>query len=256
VTAQRSDVVTVGLIVPSSNLTIERTLARGNVAALMGTDVVVTRMPVVEISAAEVSRHQFTFEAMRNAALLLNDARPDVIAWTGTSGFWLGLAEERELLDSLSALVRCPVVSAAEGVIGALRQMAVTDVGVLTPYVNDVHAEVLASLRTRGFNIAADSCLGHSENFGFALIDEGQIETELERLAKQVRSDPPIPLAIICTNLAVPAHFDGVVVDSVIAILWFAATAGRESKEPYCRFHDRLVARLREPVVADRPIPG
>jgi maleate isomerase len=245
---------TVGLIVPSSNVMIERTLAQGRVGALMGADTVVTRMPVVDISGTRASRLQFTFDAMREAALLLKDAHPDVIAWTGTSGFWLGLNEERALLLSLTALVSCPVVSAAQGVVEALRLTGASEIGLLTPYVEEVHREVLATIETLGFNVVAETCLEVLENFKFSLIGEGRIETELSQLALRTQGFQQTPLAIICTNLPIAVEYEGTVVDSLVAALWFAAVKSDCSNETYGQFHARLLAQLRRSRAA-RPAP-
>ena len=234
---------TVGLIVPSSNLMIERTLSRAQVAALLAADIVVTRMPVVDISAAPASHQQFTFDALRAAALLLRDARPDVIVWTGTSAFWRGVEEERTVLQSLSSLVACPVVSATQGVIEALRQRGATALGVLTPYVEDVHDEVLASLWALGFTVAGDAHFDVSENFSFALIAQARVEAALARLA---RDNPAVTaLATICTNLPLALHYDGPMVDSLVATLWFAGITANSGPETYDEFHDRLVTQLR-----------
>jgi maleate isomerase len=235
---------TVGLIVPSSNLTIERTLIRGQLSALLAADIVVTRMPVVDISGAVTSQQQFTFDALRDAALLLNDARPDVIVWTGTSAFWRGVDQERALLQSLSSVVACPVISAAQGVIEALRQTGATDIGVLTPYVEDVHQEVLASIRALGFTIAGDAHFDIAENFSFALIEEVRVEAELSRLALQ--GPAATAVVTICTNLPVAWHYDGRFVDSLVATLWMAGITANSWRETYDEFHDRLMAQLRK----------
>jgi maleate isomerase len=235
---------TVGLIVPSSNLTIERTLIRGQVSALLAADIVVTRMPVVDISGAAASHQQFTFDALRDAALLLHDARPDVIVWTGTSALWRGVEEERTLLHALRGLVACPVISAAQGVIEALRQTGAPALGVLTPYVEDVHQEVLASMRALGFTVAADAHFDIAENFSFALIEEGRLEAELSRLALQ--SPAATAVVTICTNLPVAWHYDGRFVDSLVATLWLAGITANSWRETYDEFHDRLVAQLRK----------
>jgi maleate isomerase len=82
-----------GMIVPSSNTCVEPVTYQ--LIAAAGSDVSAhfTRLKVVRISLEAASTAQFATAPMRRAACLLADAHPDVIAWNGTSGSWLGRLE-------------------------------------------------------------------------------------------------------------------------------------------------------------------
>jgi maleate isomerase len=233
-------VTVIGLIVPSSNLSIERTLAAGQLSDLLNADLAVTRLSVTEISSSAVSRQQFSAEALREAATLLNEASPDVIVWTGTSGLWLGLAEEQEILDQVGSALGVPMVSAAGGVVRALSQAGDENITVLTPYVTNVHVAVLQALGALGYRVGAEHCLELSDNYRFAEVPAELIDAALLRLGRS-----PGPTVVVCTNLPIATGYRGQMIDSLVAMLWFGGVTAGATLSDYADFHERLVGRLR-----------
>ncbi|HWD51622.1 MAG TPA: hypothetical protein VG412_04425 [Acidimicrobiales bacterium] len=231
-----------GLIVPSTNLTIERMLYRSGFTELFGVDIAVTRLPVTLIAATSGSDRQFRPRRLLAAARLLADARPDVIVWTGTSSFWLGVDEEIGWMRSVGAELGIPVTSATEAVVQALEEQGSSEVSLFTPYQEGIHRAVAATLTGAGFRVGHDSHLGITDNASFADVEPAQIETAVRGFP----SDRPV--VVVCTNLLACLP-DAFVVDSLIATLWYAtvlATVHKQSPGPrvgYRSVYNSVAAR-------------
>jgi maleate isomerase len=232
-----------GLIVPSSNLTIERMLHRSGFTELFGLDVAVTRLPVKTIAATSGSDRQFRPRRLLAAARLLADARPDVIVWTGTSSFWLGLGEEIGWMRSVGAELGIPLTSATEAVVQALKELGSSEVSLFTPYQEAIHQAVAATLTRAGFGVGHHSHLGITDNASFAALEPALIE-------KAVRGFPSDrPVVVVCTNL-LACFPDAHVVDSLVAVLWYAMVLAAERRESpglpvgYQSVYDSVAARL------------
>ncbi len=211
----------VGLIVPSSNPTIERYIASSGVSARLGVDFVCTRIRVRHIDAGADSSGQFSELEMRTAAELLVDAGVSAVLWAGTSGFWLGGAREQTVLDRVSARIGCPVGSSRQAMLAALAESGAERLAVLTPYIDVIHQAVVADLVAAGYVISAHAGLNMSHNLSFAQIPAEELAAEISKLG--VGGDPVV---VVCTNMLGlcsgldPSVF---VVDSVLATLWYAA---------------------------------
>jgi maleate isomerase len=228
----------VGLIVPSSNPTIERFLQRVPVGTLLGLEVLVTRVRVRRIAADADADAQFGRAALTAAASLLADAEVTVISWAGTSGCWLGGEREDAVLGAVAATTAgIPVVSSRIALLAALAETPGAPVGLLTPYVPDVHERVAATVAgavgATGGMVMASRGLGIERNLDFAAIPEAVIERELRELADGGAQ----ALAVVCTNVlgVLPGLADApfLVVDSVLATLWHAAKLSGSGAPPY-----------------------
>jgi maleate isomerase len=219
----------IGLIVPSTNLTIERLLHRSGVTELFGIDVTITRLKVTTIASDPVADDQFSRANLREAALLVADSAPDVIVWTGTSSFWLGVEDEIDWMRSLGAELGVPVTSATEAVIEALRQREIKVISLFTPYEEPVHLKVTLALEELGFHVAHHRNLGITDNAAFAAIETDRIEYEVSEIAFGN------PVVVVCTGiLALLREVE--VFDSLVAFLWYSmALAGSARHKDYVR---------------------
>jgi maleate isomerase len=211
----------VGLIVPSSNPTIESYLASSNISAYLGVSFLTTRLRVKHIDADEGSSAQFAEEELATAAELLADAEVCGVIWAGTAGFWLGGNGERDRLASVSERIGRPTVSSRDAMLAALAESCGRQLAVLTPYVGSIHQKVLTELRFSGYEIVAHRQLDITDNLSFARIPSEELQTEIAKLG--AGGDP---VAVVCTNLlGIPPGLDRevFVVDSLLATLWFAA---------------------------------
>jgi maleate isomerase len=212
---------TVGLIVPSSNPTVEAFLP--HVADVLAVRFLITRIGVRRIAADPDADSQFDPAALQAAAELLCDAEVELVSWAGTSGFWLGGERETAALAAVSEALRVPVTSSRVAMLAALGEVRDAKLGVLTPYVPAVHRPVLATLVAAGHIVVADRALGIERNLDFASIPSATLAAELAAL---VTAGAEV-LTVVCTNVAATrselATAPHLVVDSVLATLWHAA---------------------------------
>lgn len=243
----------VGLIVPSSNPTIEGFLQRTPAAVLLGLDVLVTRVRVRRIAADADADAQFDAEALAAAAGLLADAEVSLVSWAGTSGCWLGGDREDGVLARVSRAAGVRVVSSRMAMLAAMAEDPGAPAGVLTPYLRGVHDLVEATMRDAGHPVVAGRELGIERNLDFAAVPAAAIEGELRRLAGQgARS-----LALVCTNMAgvLPglAGEPWVVVDSVLATLWHVARECGSYAGTYEQCYRAVCAELAQAARAGEP---
>jgi maleate isomerase len=224
----------VGLVVPSSNPTIERFLAEAKILEVLGVDVVVTRMPVTRIGSDGESNGQFTAERLWAAAQLLVDAEVDVVVWAGTAGFWQ--ADERAVLDAVARQTDGPVTSSREAMLAALDDMGASETTVLTPYVKDVHHAVVRTFEDAGFEVPASHGLGLMRNLDFSRVPAKTIAGHILVLAGRANH----PVAIVCTNMLGVASGPPVV-DSIVATLWHAARRTGGTSASYLASYSALL---------------
>ncbi|MEM9355095.1 MAG: aspartate/glutamate racemase family protein [Pseudomonadota bacterium] len=214
-----------GMLAPSSNTVLEPTTAR-MVAELDGKATVhVARFPVVEISMAARSQQQFALEPILNAARLLADAKPDIIAWNGTSAAWLGFETDIALCQAISEQTGVPATSAILALNEALDLLGAKRVAFVTPYLSEIQDRLLESYKSAGYTIAEDIRLEDRGNFSFACYSAESV-ADLIRTAAQSKPDA---IAVICTNFRGADLVDSIeretgvmVIDSVAVTLWGA----------------------------------
>jgi maleate isomerase len=239
----------IGLIIPSSNPTIEGFLRRSRVADLLDLDVLCTRIGVRRIAADTAADAQFDAAGLQTAAELLADAEVELISWAGTSGFWLGAERETAALAQVSDAVAIPVLSSRLAMFAALDESGPEPTGVLTPYLDPIHQRVVAAIEAAGHPVVADRALHIERNLDFAAIAAAQIVDEIRRLAASGAGK----VAVVCTNvlatLPILAADEVTVIDSVLATLWQAASRVGRSTDTYAQTYRTLLA---EPAATDQ----
>lgn len=214
----------IGLITPSSNTILEpityRILHdRPDITAHF------SRLRVINISLDESEASQFTVDNMVAAAQSLADAEVNVIAWDGTSGSWLGLDLDREICEAITKATGVPATTSALAILDAYKAFGICRVGIVTPYVASVTAEIAKKYAQHGLQVVADEHAGLTKNTDFSRVDPDEVQSLIERAA----SGDAEGIGIICTN------FDGApfaaklepeigmpIIDSVTATLWKA----------------------------------
>ena len=106
--------------------------------------------------------------------------------------------------------------------------------GLVTPYLDDVQAQIIANYAAAGYRCVAERHLGLRDNFSFSEVDGER----LRRLVREVAAARPDAIAILCTNLrgaplvaeleaetGIPIH------DSVATVVWKSlAVAGADPR--------------------------
>jgi maleate isomerase len=186
-----------GLLTPSSNTVVEPETVK-----LLPLDGSVTchvsRVRIVTISAEDVSRGQFDTSRMVVAAELLADAKVDLILWNGTAASWLGFAYDHALTEAIQAATRIPATTAVIGINEALGRLGARRIGLVTPYVAALEADIIANYREIGIAVVSAERLDITDNLAIGAVPTARIE----RMIRAVAAVQPDAIVVMCTNLA------------------------------------------------------
>jgi maleate isomerase len=222
-----------GLLTPSSNTVLEPMTA----AMLAGTPEITahfSRFRVTEIALSDQALQQFDNNELVRAAELLAHAKVDVIAWNGTSAAWLGFDRDERLcarIKEATGIAACTSVLAFRDLFA---QRGIKRVGLVTPYLDDVQAKIIANWSAAGLDCSAERHLRLRDNFSFADVTTDDIAA----MTRAVVGEGCDAVAIVCTNMRgasiAPALEDvlGVpVYDSVAVTLYHCLRmAGRDPR--------------------------
>ena len=96
-------------------------------------------------------------------------------------------------------------------------------IGLVTPYLDDVQAKIVANWGSSGFDCTAERHLRLRDNFSFAVVSEDQIAD----LVRAVARDGCDAAAVVCTNMRgagvlqrLEAELGIPVYDSIAVTLW------------------------------------
>lgn len=233
--AERSMRVRLGMLTPSSNTVLEPFTQAMLASLAPAVSVHFQRFRVTRIGADADSRGQFDLATMLAAAELLADARVGVIAWSGTSGAWLGIEHDRKLTGAITAATGAAATTAVLALDDALAILAARRLGLVTPYVSEIQGRIEAAYRGRGIEIVAERHFEDPGNFSFA--EHG--ETEIAQAVRAVAAARPEAIAILCTNLpgasiaaTLEAELGIPVLDSVSLSVWKSLVLARVPRDP------------------------
>ncbi len=155
------------------------------------------RFRVTEISLQPQALGQFDMAPILEAARLLADAHVDVIAWNGTSSGWLGFDADVALcrrIEQETGVRCCTSVLALNEIMEKTQRKRF---GLVTPYLDDVQAAIVANYARSGFECVAERHLNRRVNFSFSEVEPPQIV----QMAHEVAEARPQCLTTFCTNL-------------------------------------------------------
>ena len=148
----------VGLIVPSSNSTVEYDFqlvaSQLNGSAAGEISVHTGRVWLVDTTPEMLEQMNEDAEA---AARLVATAGVDVISYACTSGSFLGGPgyDEQLLARITKAADDLPAVGTTPAVIAALREVGAARVAVVTPYIDSINERLTRFLQAEGFDVAS-----------------------------------------------------------------------------------------------------
>ncbi len=220
--------VRLGMLTPSSNTVLEPVTA-AMLANLPEVSAHFARFPVVEISLREPALGQFDRAPLLDAARLLADARVDVIAWNGTSAGWLGFDTDEALCAEIAQATGIPATTSVLALNEVMRATSADRFGLVTPYLHDVQARILANYAAAGFDCVAERHLGDPGNFSFSEVGADVIRA----MVGEVAAARPACISTFCTNLrAAPLvaelerEFGIPIYDTVSVAVWKALKIG------------------------------
>ncbi len=140
----------IGLIVPSSNTTLEVDFYR---SFKREATIHTTRM-YLEVVTRENERRMIK-EDLPRAVNLLKSVCPDVIVFGCTSGGALGgLVHDQKIATQIEKRSKAKCITVLSSVIDLLRKSRCKRVGVLTPYIKEVNEDIRSSLIEAGFVVS------------------------------------------------------------------------------------------------------
>jgi maleate isomerase len=180
-----------GLIVPSSNTTMESELWR----FVSGWATIHTaRMRLEDITIHDLERME---EQAMDAALRLSDAHVDVIGYGCTSGsLFRGGDHYREIERKITTETGIPCAATAGAVIEALNMLGVSSISVATPYTDEINTIERSFLEQHHKTV--------HEIKGLSIVDNREVGQKNPKvayeLAKEVYRREADGVFISCTN--------------------------------------------------------
>lgn len=192
--AKREGRLRVGLIVPSSNTTMEVDFYRHleKKATLH-----VARM-YLDTTTKE-AEERMVKESTPQAADMIRSLYPHVTVFGCTSGGSLfGVAYDRKIARDLEEMTGARTVTVLGAVTEQLRHVGAKRIAVFTPYIDELNQTIRACLEEEGFQVLSIQGMGITVNF-----EIGQVTPErLLAFAKERFKDPGADaLFFSCTNL-------------------------------------------------------
>ena len=207
-----------GHIYPSGGITGEQELAK---MAPEGVAIHTTR---VKFSRATYEQDLRMGDYVEDAALLLADARVDIIAFNCTMASLIkGHGYDKELIARMTEITRIPATTSTTAVLAALERLQVRKLVLVTPYLDQMNEIEAAFLEAQGYQVLAKRGLGIQDPF-----DQGSVSPAAwYRLVKELR-DPAADLYFIsCAGIEVVEIIDALeadlqkpVITSNQALLW------------------------------------
>lgn len=187
----------IGMLTPSSNTVLEPYTSALLHSQMPHVTAHFQRFIVREISMRDEALAQFDPAPLLEAAQLLNDAHMDVIAWNGTSASWLGFEADRRLCDAIVDATGVPATTSVLALNEALERTEVRRLGLVTPYLDDIQAPIVANYNAAGHEVVSERHLNDRGNFSFSEYDE----KTLADMVREVALARPDAITILCTNL-------------------------------------------------------
>jgi maleate isomerase len=188
--------VFLGMLTPSSNTVLEP-MTQAMLAELPEVSAHFARFRVTEIALSQAALAQFGTDEILRAAELLAHAKVAAIGWNGTSSGWLGFEADVRLCEAIKAATGIAATTSMLALNEILQRTNVSRLGLVTPYLDEVRARIVANYATLGISCGSERHLGLRDNFSFS---EVAAET-LEALTREVAAEKPQAIAVICTNL-------------------------------------------------------
>lgn len=184
-----------GIVLPSSNTVLEPLAAK----MLEGTGVTAhfSRLGVIDVALDDTSRAQFELQRHVDAARLLADAKVDAIVWGGTSASWLSANHDRAFCAAVEAATGIATTTTVLEMNRQLAQAPGFRIGIVTPYTDDVHGQIVENYSAMGYTCAASENHGGAHSNDFASLSPSTIAT----MVRNVASARPDVIFIMCTNV-------------------------------------------------------
>lgn len=167
----------VGLVVPSSNTTMEPELS-GRLPD--GVSLHTARMPLEDVTAERLTEMEARAD---RAARLLATADVDVAAYGCTTGSLVqGPGYEAEIESRLSELLGVPTVATAASIKRAFEALDLRRLAIATPYTEAVNEDERTFLEAAGYEVVAMDGLGLEANLDIGRCGPAEVDRQVRAL--------------------------------------------------------------------------
>ncbi len=191
-----TDIRRVGVIVPSSNTVVEDVWMR-IVPSMPRLACHFTRLSVTAIRQDAATAAQFERQRLLAAVDLLAELAPERIIWAGTAAAWIGFDHDRELCAQITARTGVPATSSLLQVNAALAEKNATRIALVTPYLAETEAAIIANYQASGFDVVERRRLDLTVNADFAAVGP-QTLAKIAEGADRAEIDA---IVFLCTNM-------------------------------------------------------
>lgn len=183
--------VRLGLLIPSSNTTMEREFCE---MLPKGFSVHSCRLRLKEVTLKALMEME---KELEKEALKLADAKVDVIGFGCTSGsLYKGLNYDKTIEKKIEDVSGIPAVATAGAVVEALKALNCKKVAVVTPYIDEINRLEEKFLCENGFQIVELKGLGIKDN-----LEIGKLSSKAAyELATKLNYGDADSVFISCTN--------------------------------------------------------
>jgi maleate isomerase len=189
-----------GMLTPSSNTVLEPMTAT-MLAGMPDISAHFSRFHVTEIALSDQALQQFDDTELLRAAELLAHAKVDVIAWNGTSAAWLGFDRDEQLCARIKETTGIGACTSVLAFRDLFAQRGIKRVGLVTPYLDDVQAKIIANWSAAGLACSSERHLRLQDNFSFAIVAPDDIAAMARAVVQEGCSAGCDAVAIVCTNM-------------------------------------------------------
>lgn len=198
----------VGVFVPSSNRTVERTTER-----------ILADIPTVGACYGRITYHGdisgggapegYDHDDYGRAADMLAHAKVEILCWNGTKGSALGFEADRTLVEMLNRRTGLPAITTALATLDLLSRADAKEIALLLPGTEEATKTMADGFRDQGIEVVATRSLGVRDNFACAQVEP----STYRRLAHEVFQEAS-PRAVLTWNtnargLAAMGAFEG-----------------------------------------------
>jgi maleate isomerase len=225
----------VGVLVPSSNRTVERT-TEAILRHFPGLGACYARIPLWGDAKTGGQRADgYDLAPILEAAELLAHAKVELICWNGTKGAGLGFTPDRDLSAAIRERTGVPAVSTALATLDLLERAAARRIALLIPGTEESASQMAAGFAGQGLDVVATRNLGVTDNFACAEI----LPETFTRLVRDVaREAAPDAVLVFNTNarglaaMAAAGDDGPLVLDSAAVGAWAILDALGVDKRP------------------------
>lgn len=183
----------IGLILPSVNIRLEPELYR--CPQLSPFNFYSTRVMLDDTTEDALQAMELD---LKHAANMLATVFPEVVLYACTSGSFIGGANgNAHIMETIAEACGCPVVTASQAMVDAIKEVRAKRVTLVTPYTDDINAREKDFLTAHGIQVVAMQ--------GLQIVPAEELRTKSAEDIKELVLKTDVPdsdaVFISCTNV-------------------------------------------------------